>query len=580
VEAGSDEAKKARATVEQVKGNLPSYQEMANEKLKKSRDRFKLKELEEKAKPRAKRRVSPKESVKKEVDAGAAVAVELRTAINEAKQAILHKDKNPGDKKAEIDAGEAMALVKKLTKKQAEATINDGKLQLKAENEIEQKTLQVKASKELARKHDSLKRQVEFNALQRIVAQKKREKLKLEDEVKIADQKEKLEKQMAVLAEKREQANLRKAEWEAREQAKKQEVKTAENDNIETVKAKEQNMKMTDKVKETEEKNKSRKKEVDEKDAMKTGDKLRRDEEQERLKLGNDKAKVIKMIQKAEAFNRKLAKEKAAEEITEKTMVNAGKKVGPERKEFEAKTKKRKDLEKQRMMRRIDKITRKQATASDKLKKDEKKSAVIQSTLNKDKAADAKAKAKADKELEAAQEKSDEATAKDGIDEKMTVYEENLKQRVQMEVNGPYRDSLKEAVKEDVSLKKDMDVEMEKRRAQMKAESAKTLNRKLRERVYTVGEAKELEKLIDEKVKTKTQNRIWTEITNERAAQKGKDKEEEEEAGEDPKAGVYMREDHKLGPEWSRRKEAEEVDPREKLHGGPKPWYNKTATAE
>ena len=140
-------------------------------------------------------------------------------------QAMQYKDDNPGDRKAELDAADAINRVAKLTKAQEAATVNDGHLQRKASAELETKSLKIATSKELEKKRETLKNELSYAANQRAVNEKAREKEVLEKEVANADRNLRIEKQMAKLAEERERTNLEKREWESHEASVKDDYK-------------------------------------------------------------------------------------------------------------------------------------------------------------------------------------------------------------------------------------------------------------------------------------------------------------------------------------------------------------------
>merc|ERR1711939_179856 len=95
VEAKTPEAVKAKATVDDVEEGVPSVNGAVEERLRKSRDKYKMKELEEKAKvpddpePEGWDTLNKKPKKKDPVDllakTGAAIGVELREAVNDAK---------------------------------------------------------------------------------------------------------------------------------------------------------------------------------------------------------------------------------------------------------------------------------------------------------------------------------------------------------------------------------------------------------------------------------------------------------------------------------------------------------------
>merc|ERR1719399_1941740 len=181
VRAGSSAAQQAGATVEQMKEKKPSINARANELVIKQRDKWKMKELETKAKHHGatKKKQNPLD------ETGAAVAVALRAAVNAAKAAILFKDENPGDKRAEIRAGEAMAAVAALTKKQLKANKSDGDLHRRKQRELSEKALDIEKDKEIREKKTRLAAKRSFAEAKRLLDDKKRdaEKLKMKNSI-------------------------------------------------------------------------------------------------------------------------------------------------------------------------------------------------------------------------------------------------------------------------------------------------------------------------------------------------------------------------------------------------------------
>lgn len=620
VMAGSAEAKKAHATLEDITEKAPSLEDMANERIKKSRDRFELKELNEKAKPLEANEASSPSKKKKSADVqpGAAVAVELRAAMTEAKKAMQYKDDNPGDRKAELDAADAINRVAKLTKAQEAATVNDGHLQQKASAELETKYLKIATSKELEKKRETLKNELSYAANQRAVNEKAREKEVLEKEVANADRNLRIEKQMAKLAEERERTNLEKREWESHEASVKDDYKAKEDDKLKTVQRKEMDVKMSDKVKEGDEKMKLSMREEKEKAAIKKSEKIKQDENEKKMELEADKASVIKLIQDAKNFKLKANQEKQEEVARLERLARRGKNVAKEAKEFQEKDKERKEHEKAQMTTTIDRLTVNQAKSSSSLVADKKTEHKLKIELKKLQADDEADDQKSAEAAEAAKEKGAKATAKSKIDNKMTVYEEHLKEKVEMEVNGPFKEMLQARTRRDVKLKAELQEAMESAatKSLIARKVASVLKKRLKERVYTVGEAKELDKLVSAEIKNQVENRIFTRLSNEDVAGLAAKEEDAVHAmGGDDQQGVFMkpgaqaessslqklsvkeqnrviaaiRQDDKRDAEMrifkteqeNKEKPKAAKDPRqvvsEMLDGGPKPWYNKTA---
>merc|ERR1711939_1083981 len=108
-------------------------------------------------------------------------------------------------------------------------------------------------------------------------------------------------------------------------------------------------------------------------------------------------------------------------------------------------------------------------------------------------------------------------------------------------------------MRQDLNLKHKLEMEMLKpeNKQEVTKEVAAILAKKLKERVYTVGEAKELQKLVYEQVSNKRRNRLWTKVTNEAEAAEAKEHEN------DNKGGIYLRKGHQLSKEWATGKVSE-----------------------
>merc|ERR1712100_471367 len=240
VEAKTPEAVKAKATVDDVEEGVPSVNGAVEERLRKSRDKYKMKELEEKAKvpddpePEGWDTLNKKPKKKDPVDlltkTGAAIGLELREAVNDAKDALQHKDNNPGDKRAEIRAGEALERVALLTKQSQRAVEHDSKVQRNAQKEMDQKIDAVQNSRVLADKKIDLKEKELYSSHLRTMRENKFEAESMEMDIKFTKKQKKIYKKLGALARDRYKARLEHDRVVAKEAGEKRTMRLIEKD--------------------------------------------------------------------------------------------------------------------------------------------------------------------------------------------------------------------------------------------------------------------------------------------------------------------------------------------------------------
>merc|ERR1712086_1091838 len=100
-----------------------------------------------------------------------------------------------------------MERVAALTKRQQDAIKSDASLKKDTNHEMEMKSLKMRADNEQDHKHMELKKQIEYTAQQKVINDKLNQKENLQKTVQDADRNLAIEKQMAKLAEQREQQN-------------------------------------------------------------------------------------------------------------------------------------------------------------------------------------------------------------------------------------------------------------------------------------------------------------------------------------------------------------------------------------
>merc|ERR1712100_646397 len=118
----------------------------------------------------------------------------------------LDKDKNHGNKRLEIAAGEAMARVKIMTKKQMEAVEHDTHIHRSMMKEITEKEIEGDRSKEFGRKRKNIEEQRRWEAKMERKNDEQLEKERMADEVKSAAKQEEIDKRLAGMAKKRQAA--------------------------------------------------------------------------------------------------------------------------------------------------------------------------------------------------------------------------------------------------------------------------------------------------------------------------------------------------------------------------------------
>jgi len=303
--------------------------------------------------------------------------------------------------------------------------------------------------------------------------------------------------------------------------------------------------------------------------------------------------------------------DKAPEKIDKNVEADGETKADLQGKESEQKLVKRNTRQKEKMENMADKLSHHESEAAKSLAEDDQKMQKTKQELQKLQAEDKHDEEVANAEARAAKVREDAAASKREVDDKMTLYEENLKQKIEMEVNGPFKERLQQAMRGDLRLKQKLEMEMlkPKNKAAITEEVAKILKKKFKERLYTVGEAKELQNFVYAQVSNKMRNKLWTKVTNEAAHSQTK------EHANDSDQGIYLRKGHQLSKTWAASKLSEKEqksirshmkeddereskaeilkvdaddenakfggkDPRHILYGGPKPWYNRSETGE
>jgi len=517
VRAKDADAVKAGATVEQMQDGTPSVNGQANEMIIKQRDQWKMKELETKSKQHGRQKKKPKKANPLD-KTGAAVAVALRAAMSAAKAALLYKDENPGDKRAEIRAGEAMAAVDALTKKQLTANKYDADLHRRSSRELSEKALELEKDKELKAKKLRLSDKKAFAAAKKIIDDKKQEAEKLKVKMTIAGERRQLDKKLAKLAMRREKTNLKRGEFLVAERAKKKDKKSREQVKVKNIKAKEASVKATATAIEREQKAETNRAEAKVKGAVHKLDKTRTDEVLERKRLKGEKKSVVALIKKAERFNLKQRMELKDEK---RRLGKLGADGKTRLKDFKALQAKANLKSKSTLMRKVNQLTMQKADIDKQLESDKKSSKRLKLKIKLAEKAEQKDEEQDERKLLAKKEKETTAAAKTVVKAKMKLYEEAQKQKIRTKLESS---NFKKAIiarmvkqaKLEKQLGETLDTPTMKKRIDENV--AKLMQKKLKASTFTVSGAREEEAMLVAGERNRMRNGIWRKLVAKQAS--------------------------------------------------------------
>lgn len=524
VRARSPEAVKAKATVDDVEEGVPSVNGAVEERLKKSRDKYKMKELSEKSKPPADPEAEgwdtlnqPKKKQNPLDKMGAAAGVILRAAVNDAKEALLHSDNNPGDKRSMVKAGEAMERVKQLTEKSQKAVEHDKRIHHNTIRELRDKADEVSANKDLARKKEDVKEQQLYADRINSMREKKFETESIELDIKDTQKQAKIDKRLGELAKQREQVRLKKARVVAAEAAQKKTIKMVEKDKLEKIKRKELAIKATENVKESLQKQDEDDDEQKKKDELRKLDAVKQQVAEKNDEIKEAKKEVVKIIQDVEKSKKKADKKlKVEEEAIYNQDAENDKKLDADMKA--AKEQNAEDIKKKKkdIAVEVDTITNKKASAEEAIKKLKKEEAVLETEVAQE--SDKKAKA----EIKAAKAKSEKMDIEKEFEEqkkavkvKVSNYEDKLKAEIRKRVEAKYEAKMEKDAQSKMVEENELGEEMKSDAVQkiIAKRVAKKMLEKTKNNVYTVDQARQLEKAETAKEANRVRNKIWEKTT-------------------------------------------------------------------